>query len=102
MKSIITAELEIVAIGTGSTSMSGHVSDAVKAIEKLGIKYQLTPMGTTIEVDSIDDVFNAVKAAHEALTKSGVNRVVSHLTIDDRKDAPKGMEEKIKSVKTKI
>jgi len=102
MKPIITAELEIVALGTGSTSMSSHISEAVKALEKSGIKYQLTPMGTVIEVSSIDEAFNAMRAAHEAVIKKGVKRVVMHITIDDRRDAPKGMEEKIESVKSKI
>ena len=102
MKPIITAELEIVALGTGSTSMSSHISEAVKALEKSGIKYQLTPMGTVIEVSSIDEAFNAMRAAHEAVIKKGVKRVVMHITIDDRRDAPKGMEEKIESVISKI
>ncbi len=30
MKSLITAELEIVALGTGDTGMSKHIADAVK------------------------------------------------------------------------
>ena len=102
MKSIITAELEIVALGTGDTGMSKHIAEAVKAIDKLGIKYQLTPMGTVMEVAAIDDAFRAVKAAHEALVKSGVKRVVTHLTIDDRRDNPKGMAEKIDAVKRKL
>ncbi len=101
MKHIITAELEIVALGTGSTSMSGHISDAIEAIENLGIKYQLTPMGTVIEVSSIDEVFKAVKAAHEALVKKGVKRIVTHLIIDDRRDTPKSMEEKVEAVRRK-
>ncbi len=102
MKPIITAELEIVVLGTGSTSMSSYISEAVKAIEKSGVKYQLTPMGTVMEVSSIDEAFNAMRAAHEAVIKKGVKRVVTHLTIDDRRDAPKGMDEKIESVKSKI
>ncbi|SNQ59562.1 MTH1187 family thiamine-binding protein [Candidatus Methanoperedens nitratireducens] len=102
MKPIITAELEIVVLGTGNTSMSSYISEAVKAIEKSGVKYQLTPMGTVMEVSSIDEAFNAMRAAHEAVIKKGVKRVVTHLTIDDRKDAPKGMDEKIESVKSKI
>ncbi len=102
MKSIITAQLEIVALGTGSTSMSSHISEAVKAIEKSGIKYQLTPMGTVIEVASIDDALNAAKSAHEALIKKGVKRVVTHITIDDRRDAPKGMAEKVEAVRNKL
>lgn len=102
MKPIITAELEIAALGTGSTSMSLYISEAVKAIEKSGIKYQLTPMGTVIEVSSIDEAFNVARAAHEALIKKGAKRVVTHLTIDDRRDAPKDMEEKIESVIEKM
>ncbi|NJD52566.1 MAG: MTH1187 family thiamine-binding protein [Candidatus Methanoperedens sp.] len=102
MKSIITAELEIAALGTGSTSMSPYISEAVKAIEMSGIKYQLTPMGTVIEVSSIDEAFNVARAAHEALIKKGAKRVVTHLTIDDRRDAPKDMEEKVESVIEKI
>jgi uncharacterized protein (TIGR00106 family) len=102
MKPVITAELEIVVLGTGSTSMSSHISEAVKAIEKSGVKYQLTPMGTVMEVSSIDEAFNAMRVAHEAVIKKGAKRVVTHLTIDDRRDTPKGMDEKIESVKSKI
>jgi uncharacterized protein (TIGR00106 family) len=102
MKSLITAELEIVALGTGDTGMSKLIAEAVKAIDKLGIKYQLTPMGTVMEVATIDDAFRAVKAAHEMLVKSGVKRVVTHLTIDDRRDNPKGMVEKMDAVKRKL
>ncbi len=102
MKSIITAELEIVALGTGSTGMSAHISEAVKAIERAGVKYQLTPMGTVMEVSSLDEAFSAVKAAHEALVRKGIKRVVTHLTIDDRRDTPKGMSEKVEAVMSKL
>ncbi|MCX9010716.1 MAG: MTH1187 family thiamine-binding protein [Candidatus Methanoperedens sp.] len=102
MRPIITAQLEIVALGTGSTSMSAHISEAVKAIEKAGIKYQLTPMGTVMEVSSVEDALDIMKAAHEAVIKRGVKRVITHLTIDDRRDSPKGLEERIESVKSKL
>lgn len=102
MKPIITAQLEIAVLGTGSTSMSAHITEAVRAIEKSGVKYQLNPMGTTLEAASLDEIFRATGAAHEALAKKGINRVVSHITIDDRRDAPKDMEEKVESVKNKL
>ncbi|VVB52616.1 Uncharacterised protein [uncultured archaeon] len=35
MKPIVTAELQIVAPGTGSTSMISHISGAVKAHEAI-------------------------------------------------------------------
>ena len=102
MKPIVTAQLEIVALGTGSTSMSSHISEAVKAIQKSGIKYQLTPMGTVLEAPSLEDIFRATRSAHDALVKKGVNRVVTHITIDDRRDAPKGMDEKVEAVRSKL
>ncbi|KCZ71657.1 uncharacterized protein, MTH1187 family [Candidatus Methanoperedens nitroreducens] len=102
MKPIITAELEIIPLGTGNTSMSPYISAAVKAIEKSGVKYQLTPMGTVMEVSSIDEALDVVKAAHEALINRGVKRVVTHITIDDRRDSPKRMEERIESVRSKL
>ena len=102
MKPIITAELHVVALGTGSTGMSPHVSKAISTLQKLGIKHQLTPMGTVIEAESLDEVFDAVKAVHEELVKSGVKRVATHLTIDDRRDTPKGMDEKVESVRKKL
>lgn len=102
MKPIITAELEIVALGTGDTGMSKHIADAVRTIKKQEIKFQLTPMGTVLEAESIDDIFRAVKSAHEALAESGVKRIVTHLAIDDRRDNPKGMSGKIESVRRKL
>lgn len=102
MKSIITAELQIIPLGTGDTSMSKYISRAVKEIESTGIKYQVTPMGTVLEVNSIDEVFGAVKAVHEALVKMGIRRVVTHITIDDRRDRPKGMADKIEAVRSKL
>ncbi len=102
MKQTITAELELVVLGTGSTSMSKYVADAVRAIRDMGVNYHVTPMGTAIEADNLDTILKAVKTAHEAVLKSGANRVVTHVTIDDRKDKPKGMEEKTKSVEMKL
>jgi uncharacterized protein (TIGR00106 family) len=102
MKSIITAELQIVPLGTGDTSISKHISEAVKAIEGTGVKYQLTPMGTVLEANSIDEIFGTVKAAHEALIMMGIKRIVTHVTIDDRRDRPKGMVDKIEAVRSKL
>lgn len=102
MKQIITAELEVVALGTGTTSMSKLVAEAVRAIKEMGIKYRITPMGTAIEADNLDIILAAVKNAHEAVLKSGANRVMTHVIIDDRKDKAKGIEEKVKSVELKL
>ncbi len=59
-------------------------------------------MSTVMEVSSIDEALDAVKTAHEALVRKGIKRIVTHLTIDDRRDSPKGMSEKIEAVRSKL
>ncbi|HIH45166.1 MAG TPA: MTH1187 family thiamine-binding protein [Candidatus Methanoperedenaceae archaeon] len=102
MKQVVTASLEVLALGTGSTSMSRFVCEAVKAVRDKGLKYRITPMGTAIEASSVDAVFEAAKAAHEAVISTGAMRVVTHLTIDDRRDRPGTMDEKVRSVESKL
>jgi len=97
----VAAELQIVVLGTGDTSMSDFVAIAAATLEKRGINYQITPMGTAVE-GSPSDIFESVKAIHEAIASTGAKRIVTHLTIDDRRDRPKGLDGKVASVKAKL
>ena len=73
---------------------------AVAAIDKVkGLSYEITPMGTVLEAESLEPIFEAVKTAHETLTNKGILRVESTLIIDDRRDKPRTMKDKVNSVK---
>jgi len=99
----VIAEFSIIPIGTERTSLSNYVAEALTALKEKGITFTVTPMSTIIEGDSLDDIFNAIKIAHEALIKLGVRRVVISINIDDRLDRPdRKPEEKVKSVKEKM
>ena len=96
----IIAYFTIVPLGTKSTSLGKYVATALAAIDKVkSLSYELTPMGTTMEADSLAPIFEAVKVAHEALTAKGIFRIESTLIIDDRKDKPRTMKHKVNSVK---
>jgi uncharacterized protein (TIGR00106 family) len=99
---MISAELTIIPIGTGETSLSDYIAAAVRALEGMDVKYEISSMGTTIETDSPDKLFNAVKAAHEAVFMEGAERVATSVKIDDRRDVEKTIKEKISSVKDKL
>jgi len=99
---LITAELTIIPIGTGDTSLSEYIAAAIKAIEKKNIKYEISGMGTQIEAQTIEEILDAIKAAHEAVLGLDCSRVYTTIKIDDRKDAEKSLEEKIASVKSKL
>ena len=94
------AYFTIVPVGIKSTSMGSYVAAAVAAIDKVkGLSYEITPMGTVLEADSLELIFEAVKTAHETLTNKGILRVESTLIIDDRRDKPRTMKDKVNSVK---
>ena len=95
---MISAELTIIPIGTSETSLSKYVAVAVAALDKTGIKYKLSGMGTLLETENLDELFEALKVAHEAVFRDGVNRVVTSVKIDDRRDREKTMDDKVLSV----
>ncbi|MBC7101386.1 MTH1187 family thiamine-binding protein [Methanothermobacter tenebrarum] len=99
---MITAELTIIPIGTGDTSLSDYIAAAIKAIEKKNIKYEISGMGTQIEAKDLEDILDAIKAAHEAVFKLDCDRVYTTVKIDDRRDVEKTLKDKITSVKSKL
>lgn len=101
-KSMICAELSIIPIGTAGTSLSHYVAAAVAALEGTGIKYELSGMGTLLESEDPEELFSAIKSAHEAVFKVGALRVATSVKIDDRRDKDKGLLEKVKSVEEKL
>ena len=70
--------------------------------DKTGIKYKLSGMGTLLETENLDELFEALKVAHEAVFRDGVNRVVTSVKIDDRRDREKTMDDKVLSVEKKL
>lgn len=95
------AQLTVVPLGTAGTSLSGVVASVEEAIAATGIKHLLTPMATVLE-GSLDEIFRAVRVAHEAGFTAGSGRVSTSLTIDDRRDKPTSMEHKIEAVRAKM
>jgi len=95
------AEVSIVPVGTGSSSVSRYVAGALEALKGSGLSYRLTPMGTIIEGD-LRAVMDAVIRMHESPFGSGIARVYTTVKIDDRRDRDIMMDEKVESVEQKL
>jgi len=94
----IIVEFNIVPLGEG-ISVSKFLAPAVEELDKRKVKYEITSMCTIFEARNIEEAFDLVKEAHEAVFKKGVKRVVTTIRIDDRRDAERSMENKVKSLK---
>lgn len=102
--STVNAEISIVPIGTSDTSMSKEIAAAYDAIRNITnlIKVTLTPMSTQVESDKLDDIFQAIRAAHNSAKSVGAKRVISTIRIDERLDKPNILDDKVQSVETKV
>lgn len=77
------------------SSVSAQVSKIVDAIDRSGVSYQLTPMGTIIETETVREALDIIEMAYEQLD---CDRIYSALKFDIRKDSKDRLKNKIKSV----
>jgi uncharacterized protein (TIGR00106 family) len=100
---LVIADFSILTIGNSETSVGHYVAAAVKMFKGIkGLDYEITPMGTVLAAKDLDTILSAVKQAHEAVIARGVKRVESTLRIDDRRDKPRTIGDKVKAVKAYI
>ncbi|WP_297501251.1 MTH1187 family thiamine-binding protein [Thermococcus sp.] len=94
--------VEFIIVPLGEESLSRYVAEVIKLLEGRGIKYQLTPMSTIIEVPTVRDALDVIGETHELMFKMGAKRVSTTIRIDDRRDKERHMEDKVKSVMEKV
>lgn len=102
MKEQVVAEISVVPLGTSSPSVSQHVAACLDILkEAQGIHYQLTAMGTIVE-GPLERVLEVAKLMHRACFNMGVQRVVTTIKIDERKDKPLTIGGKVEAVLDKV
>jgi uncharacterized protein (TIGR00106 family) len=82
-------------------SVSSYVSRIIKMIKESGVSYQLTPMGTIIETETMQEALDIVRKSYEQL-EPDCDRIYSGLTFDIRKGEGDRISKKIKSIESKI
>ncbi len=96
----VILDLCVVPVGVG-TSVSEYVAACQKIIRKAGLKSHLHAYGTNIEGDW-DTVFSVVKACHEKIHAMGAPRISTTIKAGTRNDRDQTMEDKVRSVTTKL
>ncbi len=79
-------------------SVSSYVSQIIDLIDKSGVTYQLTPMGTILE-GSWDEVFETISACFKVLEPQ-CNRINTTIKVDYRKGGKSRMKSKIDKVES--
>jgi len=76
-------EITVYPLGTGDASVTREVSRIFDVLEKCGLPYQITLMGTIVE-GSLDELLSLARDLHEIMFSDNVKRVVTVIRIDDR------------------
>lgn len=92
-------EFSIIPIGKGP-SLGKEVARVLKIVDESGLPYKINPMGTVVE-GTWDEVIGLIEKCHKTMLNKE-ERVVTKITIDDRKGMSNRIEEKVKSVEKQL
>ena len=95
----MVVNFSIIPIGKGS-SLSSEIAEVLKIVDESGLNYKLHAMGTILEGDW-DEIFRLIKKCHKSLLRSS-DRLVTTITVDDRKGHTDRITNKVKSIERKL
>ncbi len=87
-------------LGKGE-SVSRYVAKVVDIIDRSGLPYVLTPMGTIVEGEDWDEVMEVLKRGFEELRKE-CPRISITMKVDYREGKSGRLKSKVESVREKI
>jgi uncharacterized protein (TIGR00106 family) len=66
--------------------LHSYVEKVIQIIKKFEINYEVNDMATILEIKDLDTLFNIVREAHAVLFHDDINRIITEIKIDNRKD----------------
>jgi len=82
-------------------SKSAFVARVLDIVDKSGLAYQLTPMGTIIEGETVEEVLAVINSAYEELQQD-CGRIYSSIKVDWREGSVGRLGKKVNSVEEKL
>ena len=90
-------QITIIPLGTATPSVGKYVADVVMMLNSRKIPYTLNDMGTIIEGEPAD-LLRLAAEIHELPFKTGAERVVTNIVMDERRDRKVRIGDKHRSV----
>jgi uncharacterized protein (TIGR00106 family) len=96
----VIVDLCVVPVGVG-VSLSSYVAACERVLKEAGLEIRLHAYGTNIEGEW-DAVFAAIRRCHEVVHAMGVPRINTTIKLGTRTDRSQTMDEKVRSVESKL
>jgi len=94
---MIVADFSMIPMGSG-TSASQYVKAIHEVLKGSGVNFVPGPMSTSLEVKSLQELFQVIDAANERLKEMGVQRIITNIRIDCRMDKEISIDSKLGAV----
>ena len=94
-------QITIIPVGTAGTSVGSYVAEIEKFLRSRDIEHALEDMGTVV-YGTADMLLDIAREIHNLPFKSGAQRVITQITIDDRRDVDRNIGEKKNSVLSRL
>ena len=96
----VIADVCVVPVGVG-VSLSSYVAACERVLREAGLEVRLHAYGTNVEGEW-DAVFAAIRRCHEVVHSMGVPRLSTTIKVGTRTDRSQTMDEKVRSVESKL
>ena len=94
-------EISVTPLGLGHPSVGDYIAEVLKYLRQENIPHRLTDMGTLVHGDAAR-LLEVAKALHELPFNRGVQRVMTQIANDDRRDKEVGLGDKARSVEARL
>lgn len=94
-------QITVIPLGLGSPSVGEYVADIEKFLQSEGVTCQLNDMGTVIQGKAAE-LLGLAARIHELPFNKGVQRAVTQIVLDDRRDQVVAMGDKVASVRARL
>lgn len=95
------AHLSITGLPSDGASVGRYVRRAVEVLRQSGLKHEVHAMGSEIEAERLDEIFDVVRRMDDALAQLGAERITIALKVDHRRDKRADLSSKVRSALTR-
>ena len=94
-------QITVIPLGTATPSLGDYVVDIQKFLQEQGATFSLTDMGTVVE-GRVEELLGLAAQMHELPFQRGVDRVLTQIVLDERRDKKIGLGDKVASVRNRL
>ncbi|RLG69182.1 thiamine-binding protein [archaeon] len=90
--------ITVIPVGTSSPSLSQYIAKLIKMFRDEGYTFKLTDTASIFEISDFEELSSLLSKIYDILYGEGIDRVVTVVIIDERRDKELKLDKKIESV----